>query len=167
MKEIDKERKLKEALKFIVSLLRKKKIPFQIAGGFAASVYGSKRPIKDIDIDIPDSSIDTLAKEIKKYTTDGPIRYRGYRFDLYLLAINYRGQEIDFSGADSMKNSDVKNKKWVKYPGDLTKVHFKKAYGFLLPIIPPEGLIKYKKLLKGKHHKIDIVAIENYIKNKK
>ncbi|MEK6964368.1 MAG: hypothetical protein AABX70_08135 [Nanoarchaeota archaeon] len=81
----------KQALSFIVRLLRYKKIPFQITGGFAAKIYGADRLLKDIDIDLPDKAIDVLAPLVSNYITDGPRHFVGYGFDLYLLELHYRG----------------------------------------------------------------------------
>ena len=47
-----KSRHTKEAFEWIISILRNHKIPFEIIGGFAARLYGSRRMLADIDIDI-------------------------------------------------------------------------------------------------------------------
>lgn len=44
------------ALKWIIKILNSKNIPYQISGGFAAKMYGSIRPLNDIDIDIPEDN---------------------------------------------------------------------------------------------------------------
>ena len=49
------------ALKWIVKILRDHNIPFQISGGFAARIYGSKRELADIDIDVATDRLDELA----------------------------------------------------------------------------------------------------------
>ena len=46
-----------EALKWIVNILKTNKVPFRISGGLAVKIYGSKRDLDDIDIDIPDKAI--------------------------------------------------------------------------------------------------------------
>lgn len=63
-------RQSKDALVGIVSLLRKQEIPFVITGGLAAPVYGSKRPLVDIDIDIPERFLPGLfpLMKIKSYS---------------------------------------------------------------------------------------------------
>src|SRR5690348_12670369 len=49
-----KNKDTKSALHWIVNILKKLNINFQIAGGLAANIYGADRPLHDIDIDIPE-----------------------------------------------------------------------------------------------------------------
>ena len=59
-------RKTKEAFTWIIGLLRVHKIPFQISGGFATNIYGSTRPLADIDIDVSDENVLKIQKSVKK-----------------------------------------------------------------------------------------------------
>jgi len=68
--------KSKKAFKWIITVLRKNKIPFRITGGFAAKIYGSQRELADIDIEIPDSYFDKILPEVKKYIIFGPAKYK-------------------------------------------------------------------------------------------
>jgi hypothetical protein len=138
-------RKTKEAFIWIVNLLRKHHIPFQISGGFAAKIYGSNRPLADIDIDIPDKKIFEIKDEVKKEIIYGPKRYQDHEFDLILMTLKYKGQEIDLCGADSQKLFNKKTEKWEAERNDLSKATKKKAYNLIVPFTPLKDLIRYKK----------------------
>jgi len=149
-------RKTGEALKWIVGILRRYKIPFQIAGGFAAKIYGSKRLLNDIDIDAPDARIKDIVPDVKRYVLFGPGRESKEGFDVYILTVKYKGEMIDISGCDSGKLFDSKQRKWIRDRADLSKAVKKKVFGIVVPVISKEELIKYKRKLKREVDLVDI-----------
>jgi RimJ/RimL family protein N-acetyltransferase len=90
---------IKDALLWIIPILRKHHIPFQIAGGLAMQAYGSKRALRDIDIDIPETDFKTIRQDVAPFITFGPDNFKDKNWDLFLMTLNYKGQEIDISGA--------------------------------------------------------------------
>jgi len=155
--------KIEDALKWIVSILRKYNITFQISGGFAANIYGAKRPINDIDIDVPEDVMELLLPDIEPYITFGPARYKDKKWDLKLITLNYKGQEIDIGGAFEAKIFDGQNKVWVHCPAKFETAQIHTIYGVEVPVVRPQDLIEYKKLLDGEHQKTDIAAAEEYL----
>ncbi len=138
-------RRTKEAFTWIVGLLREHKIPFHISGGCAANIYGSNRPLADIDIEIPDEKIYEIKNDVKKFIIYGPKRYKNKEFDLLLMTLKYKGQKIDICGINSLKLFDKNLKKWNKERIELSKAKKKKVYGLIVPVIPLKDLISYKK----------------------
>lgn len=155
--------KLADALKWIVSILRKHNVPFQISGGFAANIYGAKRSINDIDMNIPEDKMEIILPDIEKYITFGPADYKDEKWDLKLITLNYNGQEIDIGGAFDTKIFDDKKKVWVHFPAKVETAQTHTVYGIEVPIVRPQDLIEYKKLLSGEHQKTDITAVQEYI----
>lgn len=159
--EIKLEEKTKKALLWIIKILNKHDIPFQISGGFAAKLYGSPRPLNDIDIDMPEERFDEIINDVKKYITYGPEQYVNEKWDLLVLTLDYFGQEIDLSGSKTTKIFDSKNKKWLTFSSDLSKVVWITVDGIKVPVMPKKDLIAYKIYLGGKHQLIDIDAVKN------
>ncbi|MFH2136242.1 MAG: hypothetical protein ABII19_01205 [Patescibacteria group bacterium] len=151
-----------EALRWIVGILEKHKIPFQITGGFAAKIYGSKRPLNDIDIDIFDKDFSKIAGDAQEFIIYGPAHYIDERWDCILMTLNFNGQKIDISGASSMRICDDRTGEWKDMPADLSKAVSKEIYGRTIPVIPPEDLIDYKSMLAGEHQKEDIMAVSGW-----
>ena len=158
--------KLKNALEWIVPILKRHNIPFQISGGLAANIYGAKRPVNDIDLDIPENKMEILLPDIKKYITFGPAHFKDERWDLKLITLNYNGQEIDIGGAYKVKIFDGKNKEWKLFPVNFKTTQTHIIFGIPVQISDPIDLIEYKKLLTGEHQKIDIKAVKKYILNR-
>jgi len=152
-------KKTKEAFTWIIGILRQHRIPFHISGGFAANIYGSKRPLADIDIEVPDNKISIIKDDVKGFIIYGPKRYKDERFDLLLMTLRYKGQEIDICGIDSQKLFNKKTGKWEKESIDLSKATRKKAYGHLVPIIPLKNLIRYKKKIARDVDRKDVNAL--------
>ncbi|MBU0667132.1 MAG: hypothetical protein ABIC91_03420 [Nanoarchaeota archaeon] len=138
-------KKTKEAFTWIINILRKHKISFQISGGFAANIYGSNRPLADIDIEVPDEEIFKIQNIVKKYIIYGPKKYKDKEFDLLLMTLKYKGQEIDICGINSQKLFNKQRKKWTQEKNDLSKATKKKIYNHIVPVISLKDLISYKK----------------------
>lgn len=160
------EPKVEKALKWIVDILNRYEIPFQIAGGFAAHFYGSERPINDIDIDIPEGHLQTVLLEVKDYIIEGPGRINDGKWDLDLIVLNYGGQIIDLCGAYTTKIYNEISKEWQKYPSNFATAQIKSILGIEVPLMDPTELIEYKKILNGEHQKVDIEAIKKYLERK-
>lgn len=136
------------AFKWIVGLLKDNNISFQISGGFAARLYGSTRPLFDIDIDISKNSFDILTPLVKDFIVYGPKRFRDECWDLLLLTLKYKNQEIDISGYETIQLFNHEMKKWEPYGEDLNDVEKKEVYGEEVPVIKKEYLIAYKNIIR-------------------
>lgn len=156
--------KAKDALRWIVGLLNAKHIPYQISGGFSAKLYGSPRPLNDIDIDIPDGKFEDILPEVKDFVIYGPAHYQNGKWDLTLMTLNYYGQEIDIGGSDSAKVSNQERTRWIPIPTDFSRYVPMSVDDIEIKVIPPEELIGYKQHLDGDHQKVDIEATKSCLK---
>lgn len=159
------EEKTKNALKWILEILNKKNIPYEISGGFAAKLYGSKRLLNDIDLDVPEENFKDILPEVQSYIIFGPGHLNDGKWDLYVMTLNYKGQEIDISGAYNAKVSNKERTKWIPIPADFSKIRKLKIDAISVNIISPEDLIFYKQNLDGEHQVKDIQAINEFLTN--
>lgn len=145
----------KEALGWIIKILRKHKIKFQITGGLAAIIYSSPRKLYDIDIELPEDDLSKILPDVEKYLIEGPEEYIDKSFDMKLLTLRYKGQLIDIAVMNGEKEFDKEKKKWTQL-----QVNFhpatKRAFGLNLPVIPKEDLIAYKKRIGRVEDKEDL-----------
>jgi predicted nucleotidyltransferase len=153
-----------EAFKWIVKILCNHSVPFQITGGLAARIYGSPRELTDIDIDIPDERFWEILPEVKEYIIFGPERYKDEQWDILLLTLKYHEQNIDLSGADSIKLFDFHAKTWFVPPHDFSKYETKEIFGFSVPVITKEDLIFYKSKIFRECDQIDLEAMKIGVK---
>ncbi len=143
-------RKTKEAFLWILGILKKYKISFEITGGLAARVYGSKRKLADIDIDLNEKDYKKIIKEIRPFIIFGPGRYKDKYWNLELITLKYKGQDIDLSLIRSGKIFDSKKKKWILLVNSFHNPSLKKIYGIQVPVQNKKELISYKKILGRK-----------------
>lgn len=149
------------ALRWIVGILKKHNITFQIEGGFASRLYGATRELADIDISIGEDKFKELTEEIQEYITYGPARYVDNEWDLELITLQYKGQEIDiFSGYDK-KNFNKNTSEWVNVPSNFKTSVFMDVYGIKVPVIAKEDLLAYKNLILREVDISDIKELEN------
>ncbi len=148
--------KVERALRYIVNILNKNKVRFQIVGGLASVAYGTKRKVRDIDIIIHEKDFKKIVPDVKRYIVEGPERSKSDTWDCYYLELNYRGTVIEFGGAKTSKMFDKKSNLWTNFKINLEKPVTKNFLGIRIPVIPKKQLIKYKKILGRKVDKIDI-----------
>lgn len=159
------EQKTIDALKWIVGILDKHSIPYRIGGGFAAHIYGSNRPVNDIDISLSGTYFPTIVSEVSGYITAGPKHYSNEKWDCETLSLNYHGQDIDMTDVDTLRMSNKEKTEWFQ-----TKDHFRRfdavpteVAGIAVSLIDPRDLVAYKKHLDGDHQLVDIEAVQKYI----
>jgi len=159
--QITLNRNTKGAFKWIVGLLQKNNIPFQLSGGFAARLYGSGRPLYDIDIEVQDQYFDTLFPLVKDKIIYGPERYKDNTFDLLLMTLKYGGQKIDISGCETDKLYNSETKQWEPCGTKIDDVVEKEVYGIKVPVIKWQDLVVYKRKIR---RQVDLEDVEAIIK---
>jgi len=69
MKKIN-QKSYEKTLKWIVEILEKRKIRFNVLGGLAAYAYGSKRMLIDIDLAMKNEDYQKILQDIKDYVVE-------------------------------------------------------------------------------------------------
>lgn len=140
------------ALKFIIPYLEKYNFRWVITGGFAARVYGVKRPLTDIDIDIDCSKDDQNFKDfytdLKKNIKFPLENFVDDNYDNYNFEIEFQGQVIDIC---PMKEMKVINKETGKYEcfylSGLPEFEWVDFHDLKLPLLAKELIVKNKEML--------------------
>ena len=154
--------KAKKALIWIVNILNKHEIPYQIEGGLAANCYGSTRELADIDIFIPSFGFNKIAEDVKDYVEFGPDFHTGTHWKLIYQILNYNGQQIELCDAGKAEYLDTENNIWITVDIDFKKAKTINIFGVSTKVISKNNLIKYKSRL---NREVDIADIKQ-IKNK-
>ena len=161
------EEKTLNALKWIVRILSESNIPYCIGGGMAMHLYGSDRQVNDIDISVSGKYFLVIVPLVKEYITAGPKYYKNDKWDCTTLSLDYNGQEIDLTDADTLMMSKkdgtgwIKNKEiYQKYPSVIKEVD-----GTQISLMDPRVIFEYKQELGGEHQESDLKFLEEYIKD--
>jgi hypothetical protein len=155
--------KIGQALGWIVSLLNRYTIPYQICGGMAAKAYEATRPLVDIDMYASlqaSPHFQTLMDEIHPYIIREFTPYRSASWDILYLALNYQGVQIEI--AESTTNPRFYNHRdghWEAQPIDFTASTLIRLYGIEVAIMPKDELLAYKAMLDREVDHLDIEQI--------
>lgn len=159
------EQKTVDALKWIAQILNGHNIPYRIGGGTATYLYGSGRPVNDIDISVSGSFFPTIVPLVKDYITAGPKHYKNEKWDCDTLSLNYQGQDIDLTDVDTLLMSKKGTGEWVrnkeiygKHPDAVKEVD-----GVQVSLMNPRVLLEYKQELSGEHQEYDIQFLKGLI----
>lgn len=149
--------KASKALHWIVDILRQHQIPFQVAGGLAARVYGSTRELDDIDIDIPEESFAMIQSVVQPYIIFGPEKFNDEHWNIFLMTLDYHGQKIDLGGAYQTKIFNQQTEQWEELISDLSRAKLSKVLGIEVPVISLKELIAYKTKIA---REVDIADVQ-------
>ncbi len=137
-----------DALRWITEIFNNHKIPFRIAGGLAAKIYGATRELADIDTGIPEARFYEIIPDVKEYIIWGPQKYLNENWDLLMMTLNYKGQEIDVCACDTEKIFNHNTKEWEYLPAGLENVVMREIEGIKVPVMPIKDLVSYKNKLQ-------------------
>ena len=155
-----------DALKWIVVILNKNKIKFNVIGGLAAHAYGSKLRFNDIDLSMNLKDMRKLERLEKKYVILKP--WNGTSSNKiwkgYIMKLNFKGILIEITEAENTKIFDKKKGKYEKFTAGLENSKIKNLLGLKVPIMPKENLVGYKSKLRFPNDLIDLESLTN--KNK-
>src|SRR5258708_4045809 len=152
--------KIGKALSWIVSLLNRYGIPYQVCGGTAAKAYGATRPLVDIDLyaSLQDSPhCQTFMDEIQPHIIREWTPYLSASWDLLYLALNYQGMQIEI--AESTTNPRFYNHRdgrWEDQHIDFAVSTRISLYGVEVAIMPKDELLAYKAMLDREVDHLDI-----------
>lgn len=147
------------AFHWIIDILEQAEIPYRISGGFAARMYGSVRPLADIDIEVNDSDIVRIAGLTSSYVIFGPSQYKDEQWDLPLLTLSFAGQDIDIAGL-SAKICNSSTHQWEQLGCDLGDLETHTVFGRSVPVEPLSSLLAYKKRLNREVDVSDVAELE-------
>lgn len=149
--------KASKALRWIVEILHHHQIPFQIAGGLAARVYGSTRRLDDIDIDIPEESFAIIQPDVEAHIIFGPEQLHNDSWNIFLMTLDYHGQKIDLGGAHKTKIFNKQTEHWEELNSDLSLAKLNSVLGVEVPVISMKELIAYKTKIA---REVDIADVQ-------
>jgi len=151
----------KDALIWIINILENKNIPYQIVGGLAARLHGVKRPLADIDFDIPNECAQGLADFLLPYVSKPLKRYQEELWDIDYFQVIYKGQKIEFGCEPGAKIFDRKNNIWIDLNTDFKNSVEVMFEGKKLMVMPVKELIRYKSILDREVDQIDVSELMN------
>lgn len=155
--------KIGQALGWIVSLLNRYSIPYQICGGLAAKAYGAARPLVDIDIyaALQDSPhVQLFMDEIQPYLIREFTPHLSASWDIRYLALDYHGMQIEI--AESTTNPRFYNHRdgrWESQVIDFAASTRMLLYGVEVAIMPMDELLAYKSMLDREVDHLDIAQM--------
>ena len=153
----------KKALTWIVGILKKHNVHFQISGGLAARVYGAIRELADIDVYVSSECFEKIKKDTQRFIIKGPKAYKDDQWRVWYVALKYCGQEIELCDAANTYFFDKTRGKWIKQKINFQHSNFKEVFGLKVPVMAKAELIAYKKRIQ---RRVDIIDIKQLLKVK-
>ncbi len=149
------------ALSWLVNLLDRHAVPYQIVGGLAAHAYGATRPVVDVDLYMPFDQAQPFLAEIQPFIVRQPLPHRSGSWDLVYLALEYANVYIEIG--DSSTHPRFFNRidgRWedqhLEYSASVTT----ELYGVTVKVMPREELVRYKRMLDREVDHLDLAEMK-------
>ncbi len=148
----------KKVLKYIIQILKENNIQFQITGGLAVILYGGKKDLFDIDIDIYKKDFPKIKELFKEYIKEDYHQNKGKHFENWTMVFEIDEVMVDFGQAEDCFMFDKKEER-IDMSTDLSHPTIVDFEGMELSIEPKDELISYKQVLSRETDLIDIEQI--------
>ncbi len=160
METTNDPQKIGKALRWIVSLLHRHHIPYQIVGGLAAKAYGATRPLVDIDLYVPYEQAQAGLAEIKPYIVREPLPHHSAAWDLVYLALVYNDVYIEIGDTSSdPRFYNLRDGRWEQQIIDYDASIMMNLYSVESAVMPKDELLRYKAMLDREVDHLDIEQI--------
>jgi hypothetical protein len=150
-------RSIEAALRWLVSLLNRCQVPYQVVGGLAAQAYGANRPLVDIDLYIPFDTAQAALAEMAPFIVRQPLPHRSAAWDLVYLALEVDGVLIEIGDSSSAPRFFNRHAgRWEAQVIDYSASQTARLYGVEVAIMPKGELLRYKAMLDREVDHLDI-----------
>ena len=150
------------ALAWLVNLLDRHAVPYQIVGGLAAHAYGATRPVVDVDLYLPFDRGQPFLAEIQPFIVRLPLPHRSESWDLVYLALEVEDVYIEIG--DSSTNPRFYNRidgcweeQRLVFDASVTAT----LYGVEMKVMPREELMRYKRMLDREVDHLDLAEMKD------
>lgn len=151
---------ISQALEWLVALLKRHNVPYQIVGGLAAQAYGAERPLVDIDLYVPMELLQSAMVELSPYLIRNARPTQSAFWRLTYLALDYHGAPIQIAdSATDPRFYNRKDQRWEPQTIDYAASQRVTLYGVEVDVMPREELLRYKALLDREVDRADIQAL--------
>ncbi len=152
--------KVHNALAWIVDVLNRHNLPYQVMGGLAAQAYGAARPLVDIDLYAPLDKAAAMLEELRPYVTRELSPYKSASWDVLFMALEYQGQWIEIGDSSTPCYIFSRlDQRWVPLVIDFARSNRMQLYGVEVDVMPKEQLLSYKAMLDREVDHLDIADI--------
>ncbi len=142
------DQNLSETLNWVTRLLADLAIPYQAVGGLAARAHGSKRPLIDIDLYVPDrEALERVVEATGPRVTRAP-RHQVYEHrDLVILKVSHGDWDVEIAAADSARFRDRHTGAWREAGIRFDAGEPVEVAGVEVRVMPLPELLDYKEAL--------------------
>lgn len=150
-------------LRWIVELLNQRRIPCAFCGGLAAAGYGSKRPLNDIDLFVPNNRFVEVVELGNQYISKAAQRYceSSEGWDVEYVQFKHCDVKVEVANDRDAFIYDMAEKSWVRLNIDYSNCQYQSVLGIYIPLMHRDELIAYKNKLARPVDCQDVEAMIN------